>query len=171
MFDDLSNNLSPELATFVLAMLPVTELRGAIPLAIFRLGLPPMEAFLWSVLGNSLAGALVAAFLDPVSRVLRQFYIFDRFFMWLFERTRRRHSKNFEKYQSLALLLFVAIPLPMTGAWSGAAAAFVFGIKKRSAIPIIALGVFMAGVIVTLVSTGAIQLGGFLASLFAPSSR
>lgn len=170
MLLDQVTDLPPQLATFLLAMIPITELRGAIPLAIFRLDLSAPEAFFWSVLGNSLAGVIVVLFLEPVSNLLRRMEVFNRFFDWLFERTRRNHSKSFEKYQDIALLIFVAIPLPMTGAWSGAAAAFVFGIKKASAIPMIVLGVVGAGIIVTLVSTGAIHLGGFLTNLFVPKA-
>lgn len=170
MLSELLANLPPQLATFLVAMLPISELRGAIPLAIFKLGLSAPEAFFWSVLGNSLAGALVVLFLEPVSNVLRKLAVFDRFFDWLFERTRRKHSRSFEKYQDLALFVFVAIPLPMTGAWAGAAAAFVFGVRKMSAIALIVLGVFAAGLIVTLVSTGAIYLGDFLTNLLAPKS-
>lgn len=170
MLIDQIGNLPPQFATFVVAMLPIAELRGAIPLAIFKLSLSPLEAFFWSVLGNSLAGVLVVLFLEPVSRFLRRIEIFDRFFDWLFERTRRSHSKSFDKYQDIALLIFVAIPLPMTGAWSGATAAFVFGIKKTSAIPLITLGVVGAGIIVTLVSSGAVHLGGFINDLLVPKA-
>lgn len=170
MLSDLIPNLPPEIAVFVVAMLPISELRGAIPLAIFRLGLSAPEAFLWSVTGNSLAGIIVVLLLEPVSSVLRRFAVFDQFFTWLFDRTRRKHEKSFERYADLALLIFVAIPLPMTGAWSGAVAAFVFGISKRSAIPMIILGVIGAGIIVTLVSTGVIQAGDFIGNLLAPKA-
>ncbi len=172
MFDpQLFANLPPQLVTFVVAMLPIAELRGAIPLGIFGLGLSVAEAFLWSILGNALAGALVVLFLDPVSELLRKLPLFDRFFTWLFERTRRRHTKTFERYQDLALFVFVAIPLPMTGAYTGAAAAFVFGVRKTAAIPIITLGVIAAGIVVTLVASGAIQLNDFLASVLTGGHR
>jgi len=165
------SNLPPQWTTFVVAMLPVSELRGAIPLAILKLGLSAPEAFLWSVLGNGLAGVLVVLFLEPVSKPLRRLPVFDRFFAWLFERTRRKHTQSFEKYQDVALFVFVAIPLPLTGAWTGAVAAFVFGVEKRSAISMIVLGVIAAGLVVTLVSTGAIQLNSFLTDLFIQRSR
>ena len=74
---------------------------------------------------------------------------FDKFFTFLFERTRRKHSKKFEKWGALALITFVAIPLPITGGWSGALAAFVFGIPFKKALPLIFSGVIIAGVIVT----------------------
>jgi uncharacterized membrane protein len=75
----------------------------------------------------------------------------DRFFTWLFSRTRRKHSRSFERWRDLALCFFVAIPLPGTGAWSGALAAFVFGVPFRRAMVAITCGVLIAGVVVTLV--------------------
>jgi uncharacterized membrane protein len=168
---DFLNSLPPPLITFVVSALPIAELRGSIPLAIFKLGLSIPEAYFWSVLGNSLVGVLIVVLIEPISKLLRKLSIFEKFFDWLFERTRRKHSKKFEKYQALALFLFVAIPLPMTGAWSGAVAAFVFGVKKRIAIPTIILGVLAAGLIVTLISTGVIQLNGFLSTLFASNNH
>ena len=84
--------------------------------------------------------------------------MFSRFFDWLFERTRRKHSKRFETYQELALLFFVAIPLPITGAWSGSVAAFVFGIPAKKAIPFIIMGVLVSGVIVSLITQGIISV-------------
>jgi uncharacterized membrane protein len=155
----LFGELPPQLITFIVAMLPISELRGAVPLAMFGLGLPALEAFTWSVSGNALAGVLVVTLLEPVSKTLRVLKPFDWFFNWLFERTRRKHTKRFESYRNLALFLFVAIPLPMTGAWSGAAAAFVFGIGWKSAVPLILLGVLAAGILVTLLSAGVIQVG------------
>jgi uncharacterized membrane protein len=65
-----------------------------------------------------------------------------------------------ERFEALGVCLFVAIPLPMTGAWTGAAAAFVFGVRPRLAIPAIAAGILIAGTIVTLVVTGAISFAG-----------
>ncbi|MGI5837260.1 MAG: COG2426 family protein [Chloroflexota bacterium] len=161
-FSELLGGLPPQLITFIVAMTPIFELRGAVPLAIFGLGMSPLEAFFWSVLGNAFAGAVVVALLEPVSNFLRVLKPFDMFFNWLFERTRRRHTETFERYQSLALIIFVGIPLPMTGAWTGAAAAFVFGIRLSLAIPLIAVGVILAGIAVTLLSTGVIQVGNLL---------
>src|SRR3989338_5280599 len=72
----------------------------------------------------------------------------------LFEYTRKKHHKKVEKYASWGLLIFVAIPLPFTGAWSGALTAFVFGIEKKKALAIISLGVLIAGIIVTFLVIG-----------------
>lgn len=143
------------LKTLVVAMIPVGELRAALPLALehFHLSLP--VAFLVSVVGNMIPVVFVAFLLEPVSEFLMKHSKFFRwFFNWLFERTRKKHSKKFETLEEVALVTFVAIPLPMTGAWSGALAAFVFGIPPKKSLPLIALGVAIAGVIVTLITKG-----------------
>jgi uncharacterized membrane protein len=124
-----------DLKIFVMAMLPIIELRGAIPYAICvspEVWIP--KAYLLAVIGN----------LVPVIPIL-----FFRFLTWLFARTRRR-AEIVERYEAIGLTLFVAIPLPVTGAWTGALAAFIFGIRRRWAIPCIALGVMIAGVVVIL---------------------
>jgi uncharacterized membrane protein len=131
------------------AMTPISELRGAIPLALFKLGMSPVQAYIYSVIGNMLPVTPLLLFLDPVSNWLRRYQLFDRFFDWLFART-RRYNARMEKYGALGLASFVAIPLPMTGAWTGCAVAFVFGIRFKYAFPTILAGVLVAGVIVTL---------------------
>ncbi|MDD2438722.1 MAG: small multi-drug export protein [Methanosarcinaceae archaeon] len=149
------------LATLIMGALPISELRGAIPVAIGIYGMDPVLAYALSVLGNLLPVLPLLLFLGPVSDWLRRFRIFELFFTWLFARTRRKHSERFEKYGSLALTLFVAVPLPVTGAWTGCAAAFVFGIKFKYAFPAIFAGVLIAGLIVTfltLMSFGALAL-------------
>ncbi|MBU2617583.1 MAG: small multi-drug export protein, partial [Euryarchaeota archaeon] len=95
--------------------------------------------------------------LEPVSNHLRRYKSWDKFFDWLFTRTHRKHNERFEKYGAIALSLFVAVPLPVTGAWTGCAAAFVFGIKFRHALPAILLGVLIAGVVVTLTCLGVLK--------------
>jgi uncharacterized membrane protein len=131
------------------AMTPISELRGAIPLALFELGMSPVQAYIYSVIGNMLPVTPLLLFLEPVSNWLRRYRSFDRFFDWLFART-RRYNDRMEKYGALGLASFVAIPLPMTGAWTGCAVAFVFGIRFKYAFPTILAGVLVAGVIVTL---------------------
>jgi uncharacterized membrane protein len=100
-------------------------------------------------------------FLGPVSAALRRMSLFDRFFTWLFKRTRRR-SRAFRRFGALGLALFVAIPLPITGAWTGSAAAFLLGVPFRTAFPFILLGVSVAGVVVTAAVLGGVSLGGLL---------
>ena len=90
--------------------------------------------------------------LEPVSHKLRRFKIWSRFFDWLFERTKKK-SDSIQKYEALGLAIFVAIPLPMTGAWSGVVAASLFKIKFRYAFIAIVAGVIGAGLIVSILCT------------------
>jgi len=89
------------------------------------------------------------------------------FFDWLFDRTRRKLTGRVEKYGYWALTLFVAVPLPVTGAWTGALAAFVFGLPKKKALLAIFVGVCISATIVTLVTVGSSAL---FTSFFAPQS-
>ena len=146
-----------EAATFLIATLPVAELRGAIPWALAPPpvggGLSWQEAYFWAVMGNLLPVPFLLGLLGPLSEHLRRWGPADRFFGWLFARTRRR-GRLVERYGPLGLVLFVGIPLPVTGAWTGAVAAFLFGVPSRRALPAIVLGVLLAGAIVTLASLG-----------------
>ena len=139
--------------TLCLATLPILELRGSIPWAILGGGLSWQDAFLWSAIGNFIPVIPILLFLEPAANFLRRWKIFDRFFEWLFARTRRK-GKIIERYEALGLILFVGTPLPVTGAWTGALAAFIFGIRFGLSLPAIALGILMAGTIVTSVVMG-----------------
>lgn len=153
--------LPPEWTTLVVAMLPVVELRGSIPFAI-GVGMPWTEAFALSVVGNMIPVIPLLLLIGPLSERLRRWRTCDRFFTWLFQRTRRRGGA-IEKYGPIGLAIFVGIPLPGTGAWTGVAAAYVFGMPFRRALPAIAAGVLMAAVVVTLAVKGVIGLADILA--------
>lgn len=152
------NGFSPSVVVVAIAMFPVVELRGAIPFALLNYGMSPSEAYALSVFGNLLPVLPLLLFLEPVEKFLRRSSIFDKFFDWLFSRTRKNAEKNIQKYGALGLAVFVAVPLPATGAWTGAAAAYIFGIKHRYSFPAIVLGVLLAGVIVTLASLGILKI-------------
>ena len=139
--------------TFFLAMLPILELRGSIPWAILAGGMHWQDAFIWSLIGNFVPIIPILLLLEPVSNYLRRWKLLDRFFDWLFARTRRK-GKMVEKYETLGLILLVAIPRPGTGAWTGALAAFVFGVRFRLALPAIIIGVIIAGTLVTSIVMG-----------------
>jgi len=102
-------------------------------------------------LGNLVPVPFILLFLDRVSEQLRKVGILDRILDWVFERTRRKGS-IVEKYGAPGLVLLVAIPLPGTGAWTGSIAAFLLGLSFKRAFPAIALGVLIAGMIVTTLS-------------------
>ena len=147
--DLVAKGLSPELAVFVTSMLPIIELRGALPLAInlFRIAWP--RAFIIAYIGNILPAPIILWLLGPIVNLLSKVRILKRFFDWLFDRTRKRSSSMIEKYEEIGLMAFVAIPLPGTGAWTGVLIAFLFGLDFKKSLLIIAIGVFIAGVIVT----------------------
>lgn len=150
--------LDGRLITFLVAMTPISELRGAIPLALGFYKLSVYSAFFWAVAGNLLSTIIVLLILEPITNyIYHHNYYLNRFFSWLFEMTRKKHSHKFEIWGAVALVTFVAIPLPLTGAWSGAIAAFVFGIPFKKSFPLIALGVIIAALIVTFVSLGLLK--------------
>ena len=166
--DLVAHGFSPELAVFITSMLPIVELRGALPLAINLYHIPWVKAFLIAYIGNLVPVPFILLLLKPVVALLSRITLFKKFFTWLFERTRKKSSSVIERYEEIGLLLFVAIPLPGTGAWTGALIAFLFGLDFKKSLLVIALGVLIAGVIVTCLCLlgwlGAILAGiGFIA--------
>ncbi|HPF34970.1 MAG TPA: small multi-drug export protein [Candidatus Krumholzibacteria bacterium] len=156
------HDLPPAVAIPLIAMLPVFELRGAIPYAYSPLAgnygsAQPLLTYLLAVAGNFVPVLPILTLLGPVERRFRGIPRADRFLDWLFARTRKR-SAVIQRYQALGLILFVAIPAPMTGAWTGAVAAYLFKLPLRFAVPCIIIGICLAGVIVTLASMGALHL-------------
>ena len=160
--DLVARGLTPELAVFLTSMLPIIELRGALPLAINLFNISWPKAFLIAYIGNIIPAPLILWLLGPIVRFLSRVRVFRRFFTWLFERTRKRSNRMIEKYEEIGLMAFVAIPLPGTGAWTGALIAFLFGLDFKKSLLIIAIGVFIAGVIVT-----CLCLLGWLGALIA----
>ncbi len=147
------------LAVAVISMLPIFELRGGIPAGV-ALDMAVWKASVIAVVANLLPIPFVLWLLGPLSDWLsKHSKIMNRFFTWLFTRTRRKHSKDFERWQEVALMVFVAIPLPMTGAWSGAVAAFVFDIPFWPALLFISLGVVIAAVVVSLATSFSFLVG------------
>lgn len=151
---DFLSGLSPELRVFILAMLPMVE-RAALPLALTYYHLPWVEAFVLVALGNFLPVIGLVFGLDWLSQFLvEKSRTMKRFFNWLFDHTRLRHSKKFELWGALALIAFVAIPTPITGNWSGAVASFVFKVDKKKSLIYI-----LAGIIIYLIALSIITLG------------
>ena len=150
---DFFTGLPNELITTCLAALPVTELRGSIPWATFALKMTWESALIFSIIGNLIPVPFILLMLNPAEKLLSRWSLLDRFFHWLFARTRRR-GKVVERYKALGLILFVAIPLPVTGAWTGSVAAYVFGVRFVPALICIAIGVCIAGTVVTLACQG-----------------
>ncbi len=160
--------LTRELVVLIVSALPISELRGAIPIAINVFGFPWYKAYLLAVIGNLIPVPLLIFFFNAIYRLLGKIAVIKRFFDWLLERTRRQ-GQVIEKYERIGLMLFVAIPLPVTGAWTGSLAAIIFGVKIRYAFLSILAGVLIAGAIVTCLSLlgwiGAVIAGVCLAAL------
>lgn len=164
----LSLGFSKELVVLIISALPIFELRGALPVAINLFHFPWYYALPLVVIGNLLPVPIILLSLNPVSRRLSKMGFFDRFLHRLFEHTSQR-GKIIEKYERIGLVLFVAIPLPFTGAWTGSVAAVLFGLKFKHAFISIFMGICIAGIIVTCLSllgwTGAIIAGIVVSSL------
>lgn len=152
-YSHLFHNLPPELATFLISMFPISELRAAIPIGIKIYHLPIWSAYLWSVLGNLVPMILIVLILAPIADFLsRHIIIFKKFFEWLFLHTRHRGEKRFEKWGEFAVFILTATPVPLLGGWTGPLAAFVFDVKLKKSIPLIILGCVTAGIIVTAIT-------------------
>jgi len=139
-------SFNKEAAVVVLGALPISELRGAIPLAL-AMGFAPLKSYLLAVAGNLLPVIPLLFFLQPIVERFRHVKWVGKFFDWLFERTRRKASL-IEKFEAIGLILFVAVPLPITGAWTGCVAALLFKIRFRYAFPAILAGIMIAGLVV-----------------------
>jgi len=146
--DLLSLGISEPLIVFIISMLPVFELRGALPVAINVFHIPWYFALPIALVGNIVVVPFLFLFLELLRRVSTRIGIVGRAVERLFNLTRRR-AGLIEKYGRIGLVLFVAIPLPVTGAWTGSIAAFLLGMRLRDAMLPICLGVLLAGVIFT----------------------
>ncbi|MBU2523709.1 small multi-drug export protein [Patescibacteria group bacterium] len=148
--ESLKDTISPQALTFLTAMIPFTELRGAIPFGIGVLKLPAIDAFFWATLGNLVPNFILLAVLEPITNFFRKYSKFcNRIITKIFDKTRTRHSEKFDKYGALFLILFVAIPLPGSGGWSASMVAHLFGVKYWKAVLLISLGIAIAGVLIT----------------------
>ncbi|MDR1894797.1 MAG: small multi-drug export protein [Spirochaetales bacterium] len=133
--------------TLLLSLLPISELRGAIPYALSR-GWPPALAFGLSVLGNLLVAPLFLLFLNSLHRWLYRRPWYAGIFTRLVELSRKKIEGPVNRYGYWGLLIFVAIPLPVTGAWTGVLGGWILGIKPRRVILGVSCGVVIAGILV-----------------------
>ncbi|MCD6149772.1 small multi-drug export protein [bacterium] len=154
-------NFPGELATFLIAIIPVTELRASIPLAYNVYGLSVFSAWFWSVAGTFFTMLMIVLILDPIAKFLSKYSeIFRKFFKWIFEHTRKRNSEKIEKYEEWAIFILAATPIPFLGGMTGALVAFVFGIALKKSIPLLLLGTMLAGGIVLFLTMGYGKVNG-----------
>lgn len=143
------------LSTMCVSMVPVVELRGALPYGI-ALGLNPWVSFAVSVVGNLIPVPFILLLIRYIFNWLRTRNWWGPKIEWL-ERKGHLKGRIVTKYRTLGLILLVAIPLPGTGAWTGALVAALLNIRLRTAVPAILLGVVIAGLIVLGVSYGLVS--------------
>ncbi len=147
----MQDSLSHYLEVFALALSPIAELRGAIPLGIVRYDMPWFYVFPIAIIGNLIPVPLLFLLLEPLSKLSNKMGIVGVWVEKFLKRTQRR-ADSINRYGKIGLMLFVAVPLPFTGAWTGAIAAYLLGFRFRDAILPIAAGVLIAGIIVTVIS-------------------
>lgn len=158
-FISLVKSLPPQLAVAILAAVPIIELRGSVPLALQVYHLSPFWAVFWSVVGAMVPVLFILfvfewiyRYLDPRSKILHKIFEF------IFSRTRHKFEGKYNKLGAVALVILSAVPLPFFGSWTAALAAWLFGIKPRIALPYILYGVTIMGILVLLITYGAVQL-------------
>lgn len=159
----LFSGLSPEIATALLAIMPVGELRLSMPIALTVFHLPPATAFAYSYLGNVVPLILVYLFLPPLLKFATAHsawlkHVMEDYFL----RLERKHKEKYDRYGRIIVMLFVAVPIPGSGVWTGAVLSILFGVEKSYAIPAILVGLAIAGVIVLLITQGTLGALNFL---------
>ena len=154
----MSATVATALQCALLAMMPVVELRAALPWAIAR-GLDPWFSYLLCVLFNILPVPFILLFLNKILAWMETTRHFSGIAKWLKERAHKK-SDTYYKYEMLGLFILVAVPLPGTGAWTGSLVAAVMGLRMKRAIPPIFLGVAAAGIIMLTLSLGVVSVLG-----------
>ena len=143
--------------TILVSMIPVVELRGGIPFGV-TLGLPVWAAYLAAVIGNMLPVPFILVYIRRIFQWMRRHRPRPNSLVDALERKAHLKGRTVTKYKYLGLLLFVAIPLPGTGAWTGSLAAAFLDMPLRKAIPSVFVGVLVAGVAISALTFGVASL-------------
>jgi uncharacterized membrane protein len=148
--------------TAILSFMPVSELRGAIPFAVAN-GIPWYWAMPFAVICNILVAPVCWIFLATVHRLFygtepeKGISWYKNLFDKLIERARKKLSAGFEKWGWLGIAIFVGIPFPLTGAWTGTLGAWVLGVSRKRTMLAVIIGVIISGTIVTAVVLGVVK--------------
>ncbi len=157
-FIELFGGLSREVIIFIISLMPILELRGGM-LAATVLHVDFIKALGICILGNILPIPLILIFLEKILEVLAKWSVTKKVVLWL-EKKVDSKREQIDKYGYLGLILFVGIPLPGTGAWTGTLLAVMLGLDKKKSFICIMIGVFLASIIMSIVSYGI--LGNFV---------
>lgn len=144
------------LCTFFLAMVPIIELRGALPIGV-AMGLPPVVALIVSIIGNLVPVPFILLLIRKILNWMHRFEKFDKIANRL-EAKAAKAGDKLVKYEMFGLFLLVAIPLPGTGAWTGSLVAALFDLRMKNALPMIILGVITAGLLVFFITFGVVLI-------------
>ena len=145
LFEFLTGTTSGKcLFTMLVSMLPIIELRGGLPFGV-ALGLPYYLAFPAAVVGNLIPAPFIIVYIRRIFELMRKYLPSLNGLVDKLEKKAHLKGKKVQKYQYLGLWLFVAIPLPGTGAWTGSLAAAFLGMRLKKAMPAVVLGVLAAG--------------------------
>jgi len=144
------------LATFLISMVPIIELRGALPIGV-GLGLSPVTALVVSIIGNMIPVPFIIIFIRRILDWMHRFEKFDRIASRL-EAKAERGGEKIVRYEMFGLFLLVAVPLPGTGAWTGSLVAAFFDLRLKNAVPVILAGVVTAGIVVFLITYGVVAI-------------
>lgn len=151
-FIDLFGGVAKEVVIFVISLMPILELRGGL-LAATLLHIEYVKALVICILGNVLPIPIVLLFLEKVLDLFARWHITKGIVTWL-EKKVEKNREQIDKYGYWGLALFVGIPLPGTGAWTGALIAVMLGMNKKRAFVFILLGVLIAAIIMSILSYG-----------------
>lgn len=155
---NLLNFISIELTVMLTAALPVIELKGAIPVGM-SLGLSPFHAAILSFIGSMVPVPIILFCVRPIFNYLRNTRAFRNIINRITDKSINKGSKV-QKYGAWGLLLFVAIPLPGTGVWTGSLIASLLDMRFKWAFPAIFVGNLIAGIFIMLLSHGAVSVIG-----------
>ena len=134
------------LRILILAAVPILEQKAAIPVGIIA-GLPVWEVYILTLIGAALPSPFIIWFIEHIFQFLRRYPLMDKIITG-FETKTRGKSGNIQKYKLFGLVLFVAIPLPGTGVWTGSLAAVLLGLEKKSAVLAVFMGALVCGLII-----------------------
>ncbi len=148
-------SLAPQIKIFVLAMLPIAEVRLAIPVGLTVYGQSVVTTFIFAAAGNIAAASIVfIGFHTFADTIIQKIPKIGNLLEKYLDRARRVFTGKYKHWGVVGLVLFVGIPLPMTGGWTGAAAAYVFGFEKKKSLLALMTGVLLASIVMTLGTTG-----------------
>lgn len=153
--------LNKYILTFLMSMVPVIELRGAVPFGV-GMDLPLLPVLIVSVVGNMLPVPFIALFIRRIFAFLRRRSLRLDALVTKIEDRARKKARKIKKYETLGLFVLVAIPLPGTGAWTGALVGALLNIRLKWLLPAIFAGVVTAGVIMSILTYGAGALLGIV---------